>query len=295
MQGYLQDCKDGVICSRTMLSLNSSGAINQYGFISCLEGGYCNKGKFYNCTIGSECPSVGLVIPIPCPAGFYSPTQGNNTSCNSCPVGTYCPNQRTIVPSACPPGMVCNYNSQLSYNNLCPGGYYCIGSIITYFSRNDIARYTPQLCQSGTICIPGIKNNITNITDPASPQPCSEGRTCDAGTSSPSTSVQCFAGKFCNLTGMFNAEPGYYCPGTGNIMQIPCTPGTYSNTSGNEICKACPAGYFCSEERTINPVPCPAGTYRPLSLVNLICIPCPSGTWSNEVIIKIKYRLNYNL
>lgn len=42
---------------------------------------------------------------------------------------------------------------------------------------------------------------------------------------------------------------------------LPCTRGTFSNTTGAGVCPSCPPGYYCPGNATINPQPCPAGMY----------------------------------
>jgi len=69
----------------------------------------------------------------------------------------------------------------------------------------------------------------------------------------------------------------YYCP-IGSGSPVPCEPGTYTQTTLNEVCLPCTAGYYCSSGAA--PISCPAGFYCPEG-TGLVWQSCPAGTFSS--------------
>lgn len=70
---------------------------------------------------------------------------------------------------------------------------------------------------------------------------------------------------------------GFYCP-LGSAQPIPCPPGTYTDTTLNDVCSVCPAGHYCITGS--NPAPCPAGYYCTEGTGH-VWQPCPVGTYSS--------------
>ena len=56
--------------------------------VQCLKGTYAPAGSTSctNCDIGHKCPSDGMSVPTPCPAGYYQTSAGQET-CTQCPLG----------------------------------------------------------------------------------------------------------------------------------------------------------------------------------------------------------------
>ena len=67
---------------------------------------------------------------------------------------------------------------------------------------------------------------------------------------------------------------GTMCPELQTITPLPCTNGTYSNTTGALDCTRCPMGYSCLNPRN-TPEVCQEGYYSPLGTA--VCSTCPSG------------------
>ena len=135
----------------------------------------------------------------------------------------------------CYPGKVCtsvtltsgpSNGTAVTAGAACPAGYYCT-SIDT----------TPVVCPLGSYCPAGV----------ALPTACSAGSYCAVGSSSQTP-----------------CPVGYYCP-TVNL-KTPCTPGTYSSSTGAtsvSTCLVCPAGSYCPSAST-STTACPVGNFCPL-------------------------------
>ncbi|XP_068098132.1 multiple epidermal growth factor-like domains protein 6 [Hyperolius riggenbachi] len=67
----------------------------------------------------------------------------------------------------------------------------------------------------------------------------------------------------------------HFCP-EGCSEPSPCPEGTYSNSTGQSVCKICPTGHTCADGEVVQ---CPAGYYCPEEL-DADPIPCPPGTFS---------------
>ena len=76
---------------------------------------------------------------------------------------------------------------------------------------------------------------------------------------------------------------GYYCP-SGSGQAIPCEPGTYTDTTLNEVCLQCTPGNYCITGT--NPEACPAGYYCPegqrLQSISIL-------TWLSIILVQLKW------
>ena len=119
-----------------------------------------------------------------------------------------------------------------------------------------------QSCDPGKYCpSPGLTQPYAN---------CTAGYYCSSNATSPAP-VDAITGNIC--------PTGHYCPiGTG--VPIPCSAGTYANTTQNDLCDICPAGQFCTNGET--PELCPAGFYCPEG-TGFNWQSCPPGTFSPDL------------
>ena len=115
-----EPCSPGMYCA---------GSNNTEPDGPCLGGYYCFSGCDHPrcttgigtgglCTKGHYCPN-GTHTPIPCPAGTWSPTEGNTdvSDCQACKGGYYCPVVGIEDPEAGMDGDADAY--------ICAAGYYC--------------------------------------------------------------------------------------------------------------------------------------------------------------------------
>ena len=191
----------------------TSGAFCVAGAVSpslCAAGTYSNitgnskRGDCADCPMGTFCVT-GATWPEPCAAGSFSSSERAAT-CAVCEAGTY---QRKQGSTAC---------------EVCRPGYKCpVGSVVEIPISCDAGKY---LNTSSMECLI-----------------CEAGSQCAGGTSQP---------KLCPR-GSFAAQAGTQeCPA--------CSPGTFQQTKGATACEECVPGHFCIEGAT-TPMPCTAGTY----------------------------------
>lgn len=93
---------------------------------------------------------------------------------------------------------------------------------------------------------------------------------CPGGTHSDSSAVmvresqciECSAGAFCSVGAMHETEcaPGTFNNATRKLACLPCSRGSYQDTSGATVCKPCKLGYYCAAGAP-TAIPCPAGSY----------------------------------
>ncbi|KAI8480901.1 hypothetical protein Bbelb_413740, partial [Branchiostoma belcheri] len=281
----------------------------------CHAGFYCNhtsdRPDQHVCPAGHYCPT-NTTVPVPCPAGTYSRTAGNDglSDCLNCTAGFfcegdgnadvdgpcgegyYCPSgQATSTPPdfLCPRGHYCQqgfpepvlcpngtYQAQQGQRDcdVCPAGYYCD-------PNNGVAVVTPDPCPQGYYCPPGT--------------PLSTSFPCPPGTygatmnlTQESDCAQCTAGSYCETPGLSvpTAEcyAGYYCTG-GASSPTPLKDGVDASNNvtftGND---ECPIGHFCPNG-TAYPQDCPAGTFSNNKGVTGEegCEPCERGRYCSQL------------
>lgn len=99
-------------------------------------------------------------------------------------------------------------------------------------------------------------------------------------------------GKYWNGNGCVDCPMGAYCP-VNDDERHECENNTYSNTTGNEVCTACPVGETainnhtdCTSNQTVT---CGEGKYLPAGSSN--CVQCPDGYGCSGGTFEIK---NFN-
>ncbi|SPQ96663.1 unnamed protein product (mitochondrion) [Plasmodiophora brassicae] len=170
-----------------------------------------------------------------------------------------------LLGPTCPPGSVCPTGSSRPLP--CPVG-----------------RFVPTPGSVGygdcLACTPGFYCNASGLSAPSGP--CAPGYYCPSGSTS-ATAVTC--------------PSGNYCPGAAPAP-VPCSPGTYQNTTGSSSCSPCLQGFrcptsglasylpclpghFCPGSTISTENPCPAGRYSPSTQLTSAsqCLPCPPGKY----------------
>ena len=203
-----------------------------------------------------------------------------------CPAGLYCPNYRMIAPD--------------SVNNQCRAGFYCTGGSTSptpgnyWFDNGGIAPVNTDPTFKGTYCQPGNycpQNSVQQIQ-------------CGAGTFLnyeggilQTECLSCPAGLYCGASGIDDpsintantgpCDAGYYCTGgsptaqqtkcptdhycpAGTLSKKICTPGEYTDDTGQATCKVCAPGKTC---KNLQATDCPIGNY----CLNNVITPCPKG------------------
>jgi len=114
---------------------------------NCTQGYYCNhtssESDQHICPSGHYCPT-GTGVPVPCMAGTWSSSYGNNApaDCVNCTGGQYCQGDGNVVPDGdCTAGYYCptGIDTPTPANTPCWAGHYCpTGSAM------------PEPCPNGT-------------------------------------------------------------------------------------------------------------------------------------------------
>ncbi|KAJ8397174.1 hypothetical protein AAFF_G00440080 [Aldrovandia affinis] len=192
------------------------------------------------CPDGHHCPlGTGHPLSFPCQAGFFRNSYGHRGAlCVPCPAGYYCGSPATHTPTICPKGFFCAEGSR-----------------------------SPEPCEEGTYSSRPALRNGSECT------PCGGGRYC-SGVGQTMPSGDCQEGFYCRERAM-SATPadgptgglcpaGSFCP-AGSAAPTPCSPGTFSNSTGLagiQQCVDCPPGNFCSGSNSSSPTGlCFAGHY----------------------------------
>jgi hypothetical protein len=263
------------------------------------------------CTLGSAC-MVGTGL-ITCPLGFYCPASTQSPEQFACPEGTYRSSTGATALgdcSTCSTGKYCPVAATQEYS--CPYGTYrgttgagklteCLSCTGGYYCDTSGGTTTPTSCGAGYYCDTGATAALK----------CKRGYYCDLATMTSTNmySKPCPAGYLCGFgvavdptsdLATYGCPAGYYCE-SGKFYSIPCRPGTYVATQGNDAetdCAVsdagyyldtyasttagtiCPAGYYCPAGTT-QPVACPAGTYNALTGKSVLseCLVCPAGKY----------------
>jgi Flp pilus assembly protein TadB len=268
-----QTCHDGVVCTEESKEI--------HGVSECYAGYYCKLGELIACQPGYYCPNTGMNSPFLCNPGTYI-NSSYATACTQCSKGYICPGSGNTSQTPCPAGDVCAGVGKDSFTNACPAGYYCLEGLSDISQTNT--PNGPKSCPAKTFCLLGVAYADVKDGDISHPQSCIAGSFCPAGTSSPSDNP-CPEGYYCpaNSEAPISAREMRYAIGQRNVLDTPCAPGTYSNSTGLADCLPCPGGYECPDEETLEPTICGQGKYRDDSQDDIYCSLCPQGTWSNKV------------
>ncbi|CAN0054030.1 unnamed protein product, partial [Heterosigma akashiwo] len=212
-----QTCTEGAYCQEASFGPLGSGL--------CFVGHYCPPGTAYpvEIPVGTEASSTGLINPVLCFPGTYSPLVATE-SCWPCPAGFTCQGYGTYVPSICDAGTYRSLVDSVTCR-LCPTGTFQPGTGAT-----DISMCEP--CPAGRVC------GLRGMSSLAASQDCPAGYTCGAGT---------------DRTGQFTHKcpGGYYC-GTEStaevVMDSICEPGYYCSRGTPDylaLQNKCELGYYC--------------------------------------------------
>ena len=110
--------------------------------------------------------------------------------------------------------------------------------------------------------------------------------------------INCPKGEYRVGSSCTKAAKGHFVPATGQIAELKCATGTYSDSLGaaectkcqpgyaqpneqSESCELCPPGKFAAEEGATQCSDCLFGTYSDVSGLNQ-CSPCGVGTYQDE-------------
>ena len=271
-----QPCFPGYFCS--------PGSETPHGQGPCPSGFHCpqySPGMVKACPPGTFCPSVGNVEPLPCKPGSFNENYAQSM-CNTCPLGRMCPTFGLLTPRMCPAGYVCDEVGKATWSKLCPAGYWCGEGTLTANASSALSP-KPNPCAPGTYCLMGVTTNRTVPGRLDTAQICVEGTYCQASTGSPQGTAPCPRGYYCGtgVSAPSPARPGFYVNRPGSVLEVPCSPGTFTATVGTIQCMACPAGHSCADDGTVSPGPCEAGQYRSVT-DSVSCMLCPTGTWSTR-------------
>lgn len=200
-----------------------------------------------------------------CEAGYYCPS--GSSSPISCPAGKYCMSQGLSSPTGdCYAGYLCS-GGQSSPNaaaSRCAAGYYCL-----------------EGATSATPCPVGTFRTSDNGDSLASCYSCPVGYACETEALT-TPSFACPAGYYCeggvadHL--LFPCTVGNYCP-AGSTNPLPCSAGTYTDTTGATSCTTCPEGFYCTIGVSV-PVACETGYYCPSGSTSGWDYPCAAGTYN---------------
>ncbi|KAL0230075.1 hypothetical protein PCE1_003639 [Barthelona sp. PCE] len=289
--------------------------------LDCAIGTYndmTQQGECFPCTEGFYCPNTTMTVPVDCPDGNYCPE--GSVAPTRCPRGMFTPNTnlRSVDEcETCSPGLYCPTMGMTTDGTNCAAGYYCNGSAEVDEPTDDsgyggactTGHYCPEGTSSPVPCPIGTYNPTTHAVDNTSCVECTPGMYCEnTGLTAPDGN--CTAGFYC-VQGAVTAEPsgvdnstgapcpvGFYCP-ERTISPLPCSAGTYTDTTAQFECTLCTAGFYCPLSKpdtegqipqeecpagsycpagTFTPLGCPDGTYQP-STAKDSCITCPAGKY----------------
>ena len=278
----------------------------------CPKGHYCDPGKkIHICPAGHYCPESTPDSPISsevlpqyvCEKGSFNPYEGMSSpnNCTDCPGGMFCNERGLSNPSGkISPGYYSRYGASVAEpveefaeegtRGVCPKGFFC-----------QEGAELPKPCPEGTY---GVDEGYKEITDC---QPSCPGFYINTQGTTSLTGIAtypdycpgnaCSAGYWCNNqhpgSGVVGSNipnpvgrkfgdicpPGFYCPAKSK-RPIGCKAGTYTDESGQPLCKQCPSGFYCTKECK-KPILCPPGYYCPPSTEHATQFPCSSGTFIN--------------
>ncbi|CDW74865.1 cast multi-domain protein [Stylonychia lemnae] len=198
------------------------------------------------CPAGRKCPFEGMIDPIPCTAGYYSPS-GSQT-CFECQEGHHCYSRNYLDIDRYKYAIqeTGGYYSDGMVSIICPEGYFC-----------PAGTRIPHKCPAGTY-----QDQVGRLSS-------KECITTPAGFYTQQRGLSKFQDYLCAI--------GYYCPqGSNSQFAYRCPRGFYNNQTQQSACKSCPAGFFCNET-FIHPQICPQGHYCPDKVHEPL--KCPVGTF----------------
>ncbi|XP_028320851.1 uncharacterized protein LOC114474630 [Gouania willdenowi] len=252
--------------------------------VKCQGGTLCNQTGMSQpslCPSGHYCPPESS-IPRPCPPGSYTEQTGGESvqHCRPCEAGSFCSRAGQSKPEGlCDSGHYCSSGAstpspvEVASGGVCPAGYFCPQG--TKYSQqypcpigtwsNMIGAQNLSSCQA---CPPALYCNTSGLSQPSGM--CDKGFYCSGGAVSnrPTDGV---TGDICSV--------GHYCL-MGSSSPVICPDGTFSNSTGAEVCDDCPSGTYCLSGEGVQP--CPAGHYCVGGGVEGI-LPCPPGTYSPQI------------
>lgn len=259
-------------------------ATGQTACVNCTTGLYAQNTGNTACGPAPICPPGKFASPIycyDCYAGQAS-SLPNQTVCDECVAGLYANANRTACIS-CPPGSISTDPFENAACENCTTGRY----------KSIENSSTCELCPVGQVsnatglsscapCIAGLFQNVTGSLYCVAPPAGAYVPT--TGASSPTL---CPLGTFAStpysiytpVTVCQNATAGYFSGTTGQTMATPCTPGTWSNTTGLTACYSADPGYYSSFHYSSQQVKCPVGRYANAT-GSTICQLTPPGTFS---------------
>ncbi|OAF70026.1 hypothetical protein A3Q56_02216, partial [Intoshia linei] len=285
------------------------------GNVSCLD---CPDGYYCKTTLDLNGKTVGVDIPVACPAGSYCPSKTTSAAEFLCPIGTYSIKTKLVsshLCDLCAAGKYCSTQGLSSATGDCTKGYYCISGAKTPSTvdfntviKCEVGYYCPLGAQNPILCPKGSYCEIKSSVDTKCPSGTYNRLT---GSVTLSECLKCPNGKYCQSVGLKNVEgdcstgyycksgakssqptdgvtggkcqDGYYCP-AGTKTQLICKEGTYSVGIGASTCIDCEAGFYCVGGN--NKVVCPKGKYcLSKSLINLPN--CPIGKFGASTGLKL--------
>jgi hypothetical protein len=176
------------------------------------------------CPGGSRCPYTGMINPLDCGGGYYSPE--GSQECYPCREGRTCSST----------------TNGISLDTYRSGTGETAGQ--TGYIKTD-GEYSFSDCPLGHYCPSGSRYPI----------PCPRGKVRD--TVGGQTLSDCVdlttVGRYADVTGSYTSivadnicSPGYKCPaGATSKFAEPCPPGQYQDQPGQATCNLCPPGSFC--------------------------------------------------
>ena len=123
-------------------------SVSQSGVGECPLGFFCRFGQREACPVGTYCPVVGTLEPLPCPPGTSNGMVGM-IACVPCPIGYACPGFGRVQPAICPPGFVCSRKTLATPNILCPAGFFCRNGTVTSDPFRNDTTLRPLPCRPG--------------------------------------------------------------------------------------------------------------------------------------------------
>lgn len=307
-QSTCKSCTAGNYCEKGATALTPCPA----GYYCLSETPYRYQ---YPCppgTYNSNTGGTALASCLTCPAGKYCERPGvSDLSSRSCSVGWYClagaVTPKPIIPSQggicdkgyycpdgeqkleCDPGKYCPQKGLSEPAGDCLDGFYCISKSIYWAPTDGVmgnicgaGKYCPAGAFEETDCPAGTFSAGKGLAAANECTPCLPGYYCP-NTGMTAATTKCPAGYYCpsgSSSGTANTcTTGHYCP-LGASYAIECPAGTYTDTTGNSECLACPAGKYCVRG-TVTPVDCIAGHYCPQGTRFSDEFPCPAGSYSD--------------
>ncbi|PIO29109.1 hypothetical protein AB205_0165670, partial [Aquarana catesbeiana] len=258
----------------------------------CPPGNFCNSSSLSDvstCPQGHYCP-LGSIVAMPCPVATFSNVVGNVAieSCELCTLGMFCSRPGLSHPEGfCDSGYYCTWGSNTPFGEICPAGYFCYKGMKEPCPSGTWNSHRESSNSSWCLpCPPGLYCDSPGLVEPAGI--CHKGYFCILGSTSPRPQDE-VTGNIC--------PANHFCP-AGSTEPTPCPEGTYSNSTGQSVCKTCPTGhtcvdgdivqcptgYYCPEEIDASPVPCPPGTFNPMPGVTKAegCLPCLPGMFCRD-------------